>query len=195
MVQLGQRVRVEVVQIVGAFRYVVDIFQGEQVVIQTNGGIDGIFCGYPVDSAFDLSAVSRVAVAGFQVSGAMQFDDVALLVLDDFIAFYNVSAHQTNFAVRFHAEELRRRYLGKVVGINVQFAGERNRSDTGFLIFRDVWQLEGFFLVFRVVGDDHLDWVQDSYAALCGGVQLVADAVLQQTDVHDAVCFGYAWLF
>ena len=57
-------------QIVGAFRNVVDVFQGEQVVVQAHGGVDGIFGRYPVDGALDLAAVNRVAVAGLEVGGA-----------------------------------------------------------------------------------------------------------------------------
>ena len=147
-----------------------------------------------MDGALDLAAVNRVAVAGLEVGGAAQLDDVALLVLDNLVALDDVGAHQADLAVRFHAEELRRRYLGKVVRVDVELAGERNLSDAGLLILRDVGQLEILFLVLRVVGDDHLDRVQDGDAALGGGVELITDAVLQQADVDDAVGLGDAGL-
>ena len=92
-----------------------------------------------MDGSFDLSAINRVAVSGFQISGAMQLNDVAFAVLDDLVTFYNVCAHQTNFTVWFHTEEFRRWYLSKVICIDVKFTGKWNFSYTSFIILWNVW--------------------------------------------------------
>ena len=144
--------------------------------------------GYPVDGALDLAAVDRHAVAGLEVGGAADLDDLAVVILDDLVALDDIRAHQTDLAVRLETLELRGRNLGEVALFDIQLAGERYLAGAGFLIARIVRNLELLALTLRIVGDDQLDRLGDSHAAQRGVVQLLADAVLEQLDVDERIC-------
>ena len=89
-----------------------------------------------------LRPSDRHAVAGLEVSGAADLDDLAVVVLDDLVALDDIRAHQTDLAVRLETLELRGRNLGEVALFDIQLAGERYLAGAGFLIARIVRYLE-----------------------------------------------------
>ena len=72
----------------------------QQVVIETYFCRQGSLGGYPVNGALDLAAGSCAARLGIEVSRAAQLYDTALLVLDDFFTFDDISVFQTNLSAR-----------------------------------------------------------------------------------------------
>ncbi len=87
-----ERVRIEVIQIIRALRYVVYVLEGEQVVVQIQVCVDGVLGRYPVDGALDLATVDRHAVTGLEVCGAADLDDLAVVILDDLVALDDIRA-------------------------------------------------------------------------------------------------------
>ena len=148
--------------------------------------------GHPVDRALDLAAVRRHAVAGLEVSRAADLDDLAVFVLDDLVALYNIRAHQTHLAAGLEALELRGRHLGKVALFDIHLARERNLARARRFVARVVRHLKFLALVRGVVGDDQLDRLGHRHAAQRGLVELLADAVLEQLDVHERIRLCHA---
>jgi hypothetical protein len=108
-----------------------------------------------------------------------------LVALDDARVF------EAHFAARLQAEILRRRHLGEIIVLDVNLAGEGDLAGGGRLVL-------------RVVGGVALD---DSPGARLvsttligfstarrrsGGVEFLADGVLENGDVGDAVELGHA---
>ena len=63
---------------------------GEEAVVETAFGVDGVLGRNPVDCAFDLSTGSCAAGFTVEVGGAAEFDHLAGGVFDDFVALDDV---------------------------------------------------------------------------------------------------------
>ena len=70
-----QRVGVEIREDVLAFRDVVGIGLGEELVVEADLGGDGMGGRNPVHGGLDLAAVGRVAAAARGIVGAVHLDD------------------------------------------------------------------------------------------------------------------------
>ena len=175
---------------------------GEETVVETAFGVDGVLGGNPVDCAFDLPRRSCAAGFAVEIGGAAEFDDCGgprLVrlgftggVFDYFVAFDDVGVFQADFAAGFQAEEFRGRDFGEVVLLDPEFAAERELAGAGGRVFGVVDGVEFFVVVFGEVGDDDFEGAQDGEAAVGAAVEVLADAVLEDGDVGDAVVFGDA---
>ena len=89
-----------------------------------------------------------------------------------------------------------RRHLGEVLVLDPQLAGKGHLAGGGVVGFAVgiVGHVKVLGLVLRVVVHDQLDRVQHGDAALCGQVQLAADAGLQLAHVDQVVGLGDAGL-
>ena len=85
----------------------------------------GVLGGEPMNSPLHLSAVCRHTVSGFKVSCTVYLCDRAVRILYDLIAAHYIRSHESDLSARLHTEELRRRNLGKIVGINNYLSGKR----------------------------------------------------------------------
>jgi len=159
-------------------------FRGEHLFVQAHFRGHGVTGADPVDSALDLAAVGAGAAAGGGVVGAVQLDDVAVLVLDDFLAGDVVGVAQAHFHAGSEAEVLLGRIFAEVVTVDPQFAAEGHLAAAEGLVFGMQGLFEFFHLVFGVVGDDYLDGVEHSHAARSDSVEVFAAAEFQQAVMH-----------
>ena len=165
------------------------------VVVQSCCCLHVVGSAYPVQGAFDFSAFKTTAASCFRVICAVYFYHIAVFVFDKIGACYEVSPFQTNFFARSQTEEFFHRFFHKVFPFDIQFSCERCQSCAQFRIFRVVFQFHHFYLIFRIVGDDQFQRVQNCHNNRRFCFQVVTDTVIQQTAVYHAVCFGYTDTF
>ena len=101
-----------------------------------------------MDGTLYLAAVGGHAVAGFKIGGAAQLGHAAVGALDHLVAAHDIGAHEPHLAARAQPLEFRRRDLGKVAVLDVQFACERYRAGgrVGHGLVGIVGQVEVFHL-------------------------------------------------
>ena len=191
---LGQGVFVEEVQVGLALGHVGGVLDVEQAIIQHQRGGLGVLGGEPMDGALDLAAVGGHTAARLQIGGGVDALDRAVLVLFDLAALDDIATHEADLTLGLEAEELGRRHLGEVVGVDVDLTGHGNLTGTQLGLLRVVGQGDHLLLVGGVVVDDHLDGVSDGHAAQGVLIEIVADAGLQLTDIHGVVGVGHACL-
>ena len=112
------------------------------------------------------------------------------LVLLDLTALDDIAAHESYLALGLEAEELGRRNLGEVIGVDVDLAGHGHLTGTQLGLLGVVGQGDHLLLIGGVVVDDHLDGVGDGHAAEGVLIEIVTDTGLQLTDVHGVVGVG-----
>ena len=147
---------------------------------------------HPVDRTFDfaLSSFAATASRSWVVSAVKLFDLAGLRIFDDFFALDDVAVTQPHFATWFQAEELLRCIFLKIILLDVEFARERNLSRAGRRVFGVVHGLHHLDLVFRVVGQYNLYWIENCHDARGDCVQVFANAVFQNRYVNRAVETG-----
>ena len=71
---------------------------------------------------------SPFAAAGTcrRIESTLEFNDIALGILYDFIALYDIGIFEADLAVRFETEELLGSILHEVRAADGQFSGERH---------------------------------------------------------------------
>ena len=148
-----------------------------------------------MDCAFDLASVGGVAAAGCGVVRAVNRGDIAVRILLDRNAGDKIGITETHLFARSETVELPDRLLHEVGGLNVKFFGERDFAGSGGGIFRVVDGVHFLHKVFRIVVDHQLDRIHHRHVAVCGLVQFFADAVVQKSDVREAVELGDADFF
>ena len=97
-----------------------------------------------------------------------------------FLELNYIRAHETDFAFGLEPEEFGRRIEREILGIDIQFARERDAARAGGPVLWVVGQFKIFDLVFGVIIDNHPDRVQHADAARRRLVELFAYAMLQQ---------------
>lgn len=162
----------------------------EQRLIQAEFGRHGLARFDPMDRPLDFTAGKAGAALRLRIIGAVYFDDLPVLVLDDIVALDEVSMLQTDLVAREQTEILARRILHEVLLFDVYFTGERNLAGAHFRIFRVVLRLQPFHLTFRVIGDHDLERIQHRHRPRRLQLQILPDEVLQHLTVHRAVSLG-----
>ena len=170
-----QAVGVEVVEEGAAFGHFVGSFGSKETVEHSHLGIDGVTGTDPVDGAFHLASVGGVAATGGGVVGAVDAGNVALGVLLNACAGYEVGIAQTHLGARREAEILLGRILHKVVTLYVEFAAEGHLTLAVGLVLGVVDGGEQLFLAGGIVVDDQLDGIQHSHTALSHLVKVLAE--------------------
>ena len=129
---------------------------------------------------------------GGGVVGAVDFDDFTGLVLDDGLAGDEVGVAEADFGAGGEAVILLGGDLAEVVVFDVDYLGERDFASTGGFVSGVV---DGFHVldeVGGVVGDDHLERIEDGHGAEGAFVEVFAEEVFQEAEFDDAVGFGDA---
>ena len=145
-----------------------------------------------MDGATHPAPVGCVSAPAFRVVGAMHFGDVAIGVLHHVRAGNQAGVAQADFLARGQPVEPSRRVLHEIVALDVNLASERHAAGAHAVVFGVVNGLELFALLFRVVGNHHLQRIQHGHAPLGSPVQVIAQAVFQQRQFGDGVAPGDA---
>ncbi len=138
---------------------------------------------------FYFSICLRHPAAGFGIIGAVEFDDIAIRILDDFFTFDDVGVTETHFLARSEAEKFTRRIFHEIFLLDVEFARKRHIAHSGGCVF---WIVDGFELfdaIFGKIRDDDFQRIQHSHDAGGTRVQIFADAMFEQRHVDHAFLF------
>ena len=141
-----------------------------------------------MNSSLHLSAVYGHTVAGLKICGTADLCNLSFCVLYDLVALNDVAAHKSNLTVWLHTEELGRRYLCKIISIDVKLSCEGHLACACLGVGRIVGKLKILYLVLGIVGYNNLDGIEYCNAALCSGVKLFSDAVLKKLVIYNAIC-------
>jgi hypothetical protein len=146
-----------------------------------------------VNRAFDLTVAA--AASRIRIVTATQFEHVAIVILDHFIATDDIAESKPDFATGFQAEILSRRILHEIVLLNVQFSRERHLALTQFGSHGVIQSRHHFDLVLRIIGQYDFERPHDSHAALRGSTQILPNAVFEQRHLDRILFFGYTNTF
>ena len=135
--KLDEGIGIEVVVVGLVLGNIIDVLNGEELVVKHQCRFLGVLCGEPMNGALDLSSINGIAVFGFEIGSAMQLLDRAVIVLDDLVATNDIRAHQANLAIGLHTEELGRRNLCKIVRIDIDLTGKCNLASAGIGILKE----------------------------------------------------------
>jgi len=84
------------------------------------------------------------------------------------------------------------RIFTKVIALDIELSAERHLARAHRRIFRIVDGLQLLELPFRIVVDHHPEGIQDCHTPGRAQIQVLAEAVLQQLDIDNAVAFCHA---
>ena len=84
-------IRVQQLAIIRAVFLSIGFFSRKKAIIKTYFRIDSMFGGDPVNGSFDLAAGGRSSPFGVRINAGPQLDHIPRLILDDRLAFENVS--------------------------------------------------------------------------------------------------------
>ncbi len=142
----------------------------------------------PMDRTLDLAVRGCSGAAPcFRIVAAVQFHDVARTVLDHLVAANDVGVSQSYFATGLEPEVLRRRSFHKVIALDVEDAGEGQGTGASIGILGIVNRRELFGLAFWIIGQHHLDGIEDRHVAIGDMVKMFAGRILENQDIDRAV--------
>ena len=165
---------------------------GEEAVVKTDLGLDAVRGTDPVNSALHLSVDVEATGARGEVGGAAELGDLASGVFHDFVALDDAGIFEANFPAGFEAEVFRRRDLGKIVVLDVNLAGEGDLARGGGLVLRVVGGVALEDFARSNVREREFDRFEHGKAAERGGVEFLANRVIEDGDVGDAVELSHA---
>ena len=165
----------------------------EEVGVEANLSVGAVVCINPMDgSALDLAAVGGISAVGLGVVGAENLGDVAIGVLHTAGAGDEVSALQTALgAAGVQTLILGNGNLQEIIGLNVNLTGEAYKALAGLGIVGVVLNLYHLGLALGVVGDGELDGTENAHYTLSVLIQILAQAMLQETELNGAADLGY----
>ena len=106
-----------------------------------------------MDGTFYLSAFKAGTALCLRIISSVYYSYIAIFIFFAASAFYEISAHKTYFVSWEHTEIFLRRLFHKVFSFDINFTGEWNLSASQFRIFQVVWNIQFFYLSFRIVVD------------------------------------------
>src|SRR5438445_5278812 len=106
-----------------------------------------------MDGRLHLAPVRRIATTRRRIVRAMNFDDLAFIVLHQARARNEVAVAQPNLASWRETEIFRRRHFTEVILLDVEHAREWNLAASSAFIFRFIYRIHLFVLVLRIIVD------------------------------------------
>ena len=160
----------------------------KQMIVEAHRHIHALLGRHPMDDAFDLAAIRRLAVTRLRIVGADQLDHASFGVLLHLFAGDAVRVAQTHFLARCQAEVLLRRFFAEVIAFDVHGARESNFARACAGIFGIVDRVQPLDMACGDVLDRDLDRIQHRHRARGALVQVVADRILQHDALDGAGC-------
>src|SRR5262249_39721184 len=148
--------------------------------------------GDPMDGRLHLPSVGGVAAARGRIVSAVNFDDLALVVLDYTPGRDEVGIAQPNFFAGRKTEVALRRIFAEIVLLDIEHARKGNFAHAGALVFGIIDRFHFLGLALRIVVDDHLQRLQHGHNPGRATVQVFADKVFEHGQVDGAVGLGHA---
>ncbi len=135
-------------------------------------------------------AVFRALAQRRQITGTMQFGNLASGILHDVTALDDIGIAQAHFSTGNQALVALGRHFLEISTINVELARKRNYPLTHL---RHVWMAGStnfFHLPFRIIRQHHLERTQYGHGARCGIFQMFAHTEFQHADINHAFALG-----
>ena len=167
-------------------------WHGEEAIVEAYFGVDGLGRADPVDGAFDFFVGVGLAGARGEIGGATQLGDQARGVFHDFIELDDAGVFQAHLAAWFEAEIFRRRYLGEIVALDVDFAGQSEGSGRGRFVLGIIGGFAGDRFPGGDVGEHEFDRLQHGEATMGEGVEFVTNSVFEDRDLGEGIEFSDA---
>src|SRR5947208_15696875 len=117
---------------------------------------------YPMNRAFDFAIGSGAAGLALKIDAAAQLYHVANIILQDFLAFDDVSVFEPHFTTGAEPKIFRWRRFHEIVPLNEKLAAEWNFARSGIWIFGLVNGIQFFDLIFRIIREYNFDGSQHS---------------------------------
>ena len=132
----------------------------------------------PVNHALDLAAF-WVLAQRIKVDGALELHNMAVSILDDFVALDHVAVAQAHFSAQRQALPFGRRHFGKIVALDVDFARQWHVALTKLGMMRVKRCRPAAANGRIVVGQRDLDRIKHGHDARCAVFQIFAHGAFQ----------------
>ena len=133
---------VQVRKVILAVLHIVRVLFVEEMIVEANFRLQGVLGRNPMECRLYFPSIGGVAASGFGIVGAMEFDDFAVLVMDNALALDKVGIAKSNFTAWRQAIEFRWRLLPKILSLYVKLAREGDFSRAGARI---LWVVDCFY--------------------------------------------------
>src|SRR5262245_3010423 len=133
----------------------------------------------PMNGALHFSSGSRSAGFAFKIGRAMKLRYFASGIFQYLLALDYICVFETHFATWLETKILRNGVFHEIVPVNIELAtkSDLSRPCGGFLgIVHGIQLLD---LSFRVIGNDHFNWAQNSQSTERTLVQIFPDRIFQ----------------
>src|SRR5581483_7347644 len=128
---------------------------------------------------FHLAAVGRVASTSRGIIGAVNFEDVPMIIFHDAGAGYEIGVTQAHLAAGREAMVALGRLLTKIVLFDVEHTRKRNFARAGSGVFGVIDSLELLDLGVGVIVDDYSEGTQNSHHAGRALIEVLAHKMLE----------------
>ena len=125
-----------------------------------------------------------VNAQGIWIVFTFQFNNLTAVVTDNLTAGHDVSATQTHRLIRSKTLPFTGRFFREVFPVDVQGLAPGHFTLAHVRVLGVNRQHQGFGLVFRVVGQCHLQRTHYAHGARRTGVQVFANGVLEHSHIH-----------
>ena len=146
-----------------------------------------------MDSPFHLPAVLGISAFSGRIVAAAKLHHLSgIRILHHFLTADEVGIPEADLPSGSQAEEVRRRVLHEIVGLDVELPGKRHHPGAFPRHVAGVgWGIELLPFPFRVVGDHELERAENAHDPGHRPVQMISDGELEFSQVHPIVRFGH----
>lgn len=167
----------------------IGIRDGEESVVEADFGIGGGGGIDPMDGGFADDAFGGVFAGGVWKEFGADEGNFSRVVFLEANALDDGAATEADVFVRGEAEVFLLGNFLEIVALDENFGREGDFALAEGFVLRVVGNYGGRRRFIGKVFDDDFQRIEHGHAAGCGGVELVADVVLQEGDVGGAVVF------
>ena len=147
-----------------------------------------------MDNTLHLAAIRRATTCRLGVIGTTQLDNIASLILYNLLTLNEISIPQAHLTTGAKTIVTLGGLLHKVGLLDENLPTKGNLPTTGSLILGVVHTAEDLALTLGVVGNNHLQGVDNCHAALGNLIKILPHAILKQREVDNIIPLGHTHL-
>ena len=159
----------------------------KKIVVGADLGVDRVRCRYPVDRGFHFASIGRIAAAGCGIICAVNFNHLAVPVLNDVCTGNEIAITQSHFTSWRQTIKLLWRILAEVVAFNIQNARERDFPRARAGVFRIIDRVHLLDLAFWIIVDYEFQRTQHGHYARHTFVEILAEEMLEHRQLDGAI--------
>ena len=139
--------------------------------------------------SFYFSACKSASCFCLRIIGTVYLRNSSFLIFNKTYTFYKICMHQTDFIAREQPEVFFRRFLHKILSLNVELSAERNFPGTQLFIFQIVCYIQILCPAFRIIVNYKFNRIKNSHHSRLFHFQVFPDTVLKHGIINRALCF------